>query len=70
MLQCILTPVYVNEESNINLMFTVRAYGKAQLWDIFVRETLNGVTKELMYNETTRIGKFYYRVPGYTGTKD
>jgi len=64
------TPVYINEESNINLMFTVRAYGKAQLWDIFVRETLNGITKELMYNETTRIGKFYYRVPGYTGTKE
>ena len=64
------TPLYINNESNINLMFTVRAYSATQFWDVFVQETINGETRELKYYDTSRIGKFYYRVPGYTGTKD
>lgn len=64
------TALYINEESNVNLMFTVRASSIDKLWDIFMRETIGGVTKELKYSDALRIGKFYYKVPGYTGTKE
>ena len=50
-------------------MFTVRAYSPNDFWDVFVQETINGETRQLKYQDTSRIGKYYYRVPGYTGTK-
>lgn len=58
-------PYIINEESQISAFFNCNASSKDTNWDIIVRDTKNGETRELLFDECHPISWFSCRVPGY-----
>lgn len=60
-------PLYINNESDMSAYFTSSGPSEKAKWNILVRETQNGVSRELLFDDAHEITWYRCRVAGYVG---
>lgn len=60
-------PLFINEDSDLSMFFLCGGVSEKSTWNILVKETQRGETRELRFEDAQELSWFVCRVPGYVG---